>query len=811
MKTRSFLWILSVLPLMPGCRHVQPIHQLIGTPNWQPDTDHATQLRDEETNGNGIEVGAPKVYDDASLRMMLDATRAKLAGMSGLNQDALISRLGSISGATISQSQVGLQVTGPSLPGVTSTNTGPTNSVTTNGGLPQGNTSTPATVTVATDPTQTVVTTSTGTTPPGAPTVPGGIAFTPPGSLSPSALDVLNEQMQLSYEMANLQLLLEGALSDRFVTNQRFIKPRTTLGFPISLRAPEQFRNAVAVVEVEVETARQNLSDPNVPEPPAITALLPREKTYNVAAMTDRMTSIGGGAVIGMVGVSGSFVRGRKTFYLVQDQDTVAMQRPPNPTKKNVTSFLWEFHPVLGQEYVRGGMKQVFVQLALPTLDTVDCFGSIRIRTYWRHFDQKRGITGPVIPESVLASTRIFPVPRFDLVPSVEAIDYQDLGDGTVMVTASGSYLAGTYVQLGPTRYDAGKNLILEDTGVKFIAPIAALARWTGHIVARNGAQSDLLNPDAQEPLSSIAQTACITPGLQRIPAAPRQCSERLRIVSATPEPLNETDSTLRVEIETTMGEAEAKKLLLAIGGRVFGLKDAVVKRESGRAGPIITAIVPTALLILNPEVRVFQPFWSDRDGRGLHCRDASYSITGFGQDSTIERLILVSVDKDGNAVYLLYGNGLDKAKLLVPDTDASLEQVDNITGGRIRLLKIKKSALLITKKIVLQKADKQRPLVLDLPDAKATPPKASVDSPVIQNTAELDLSVEQANDVTAVKLDDKVLKYKPVDKSTIRLLNLKVDGVTNEQKTREITIEYRNGAKVTVKLEVVAARIGVK
>jgi hypothetical protein len=54
-------------------------------------------------------------------------------------------------------------------------------------------------------------------------------------------------------------------------------------------------------------------------------------------------------------------------------------------------------------------------------------------------------------------------------------------------------------------------------------------------------------------------------------------------------------------------------------------------------------------------------------------------------------------------------------------------------------------------------------------------------------------------------------LKWKPVDKSTIRLLNLKADGVTNEQKSREVTVEYKNGAKATLKFEVVAARIGVK
>jgi len=836
MKARDLVCVLSVFATLTGCHHH---YQLAGTAAWQPDPPYAAQLTAEENNGNGIEVGAPKVYDDASLRMMLDATRAKLATMSGLSQDALISRLGSISGATISQTQFGLQVAGPSAPGVTHTSTGATSSLTTNANLQANNTTIPGTVTVTTEPTQTVVTTSAGAAPPATPAVPSGLAFTPPTSVSPSAMDVLNEQMQLSYEMANLQLLLEGALSDRFVLNQRFVKPRVTLGFPISLRTPAQFRDAAAVVEVEVTMGKGNLSD----EAPAITALLPREKTYNVAAMTDHTTSIGAGAVIGMVGVSGSFLYGRKTLYIVEDQDTVALQRPADPGKPNVSSFLWEFRPVLGQHFVRGGMKQTFVQLAMPTLESVNCFGSIQIRTYWRRFDQKQGTTGNVIPESVLVSRRTFSIPRFDLSPRVDAINYEDLGDGSVLVSVNGNYLAGTYVQLGPVRYDAGKNLIVEDSGVKFTVPAAALSRWTGHIVARSGAQSDLLAPLAQHPLPLLDQTSCA--GAETAsraeaktdlppPTSSTWWQERLEIVGAKAEPLNETDSILRVEMATDYFDrksanrpsgcvwlnqsdkpapvfADWDELLLAVGGKVYGLRDAPLKRETSRSGGAISTVVPTALLIANPKVRVFRPFWSDMDGDGAHCYDTKYDLQQFGLGSATEHLVLVSLDADGSAVYVLYGDGLGNAKLLIPEKDAALEQVDGVSPGHIRLLRIKKSALLTTKKVVLQKEANQQPLLLELPEAKPTAPKVSVDSPVILNTNEIEVSAEQAGDVANVKLDDKVLKWKPVDKSTIRLLNLKADGVTNEQKSREITIEYKSGAKATLKFEVVAARIGVK
>jgi vacuolar-type H+-ATPase subunit F/Vma7 len=810
MKHFKHALMVSALVTALGCHHEIPIHQLAGTPNWQPDASHAAELSNEEHNGNGIEVSAPKIYDDASLRMMLDATRAKLATMSGLDQGSLISSLGNVTGATINQTQLGFQVLGPTPPATSTTNTGATNSVTTNGSLPAGNTSVPGTVTVTTSPTESTVTTS-----PSAPTVPAvspGIAFTPPSSVAPSSLDILNEQMQLSYEMTNLQLLLEGALSDRFVTNQRLIKPRVTLGFPISLRAPAEFKDAVAVVEVEVTTAHHNYGNVAVPEPPSITALLPQEKTYNVAAMTDHMTSVGAGALIGTVGVTGSFLAGHKTFYLVQDQDTVAMQRPAS-RDPNAASFTWEFRPVLGQHYVRGGMKQTFVQLAFPVDENFDCYGTVRLRTYWRRFDQKNGIDKEVIPESVLVSARTFSLPRFDLAPEVSGVDFTDLGDGTLMVHVKGRYLAGTYVQVGPVRYDSGKTLVVEDTGLKFTVPVAALAIWKGHIVARSGESTEILQPSVQTPLRALNQDACVgvpAPILPADGAVPMPLTSIEHEV--TIQPLSESDSVVHVEVVTSMSSAARSKLLLLIGNKVFGLRDAPIQRELTPTGVVISATVPTSLLIASPSLRVFIPFWSDVEKPDDQSFQASYPLTGrFGPDSAVEHLVLVSIDSTGNGAYLLYGNDLAGARILVPDSGATLDAVDSIAQDRIRLVKITKAALQTTKKLILQKASEQRPLLLDIPDAKAVAPKVTVDSPVIVNTNELTVSAEQAADITAVMLGDKKLQWKFVDKGTIRLLNLKADGVTNEQKTRELAVQYKNGVKATVTFEVVAARIGVK
>jgi hypothetical protein len=69
---------------------------------------------------------------------------------------------------------------------------------------------------------------------------------------------------------------------------------------------------------------------------------------------------------------------------------------------------------------------------------------------------------------------------------------------------------------------------------------------------------------------------------------------------------------------------------------------------------------------------------------------------------------------------------------------------------------------------------------------------------------------VEKVEDLASVKMGEKELQYTK-GKDSIRLKNMRADGVTTEQKTRELTFEFKDKTKVAVKLEVVAARVGVK
>jgi hypothetical protein len=870
--------ILLILPFfLDGCP--QGSSPAVGYGDWKSDPSLADELAKQKTGTNGIEVGSPKFYDDASLRAMLDQTRTRLAAINGFNEAALVGHLGAITGSTSDQTQLAFQVMGPSSPTIAATNNGATSQTTTNNGLPAGQTTLPSSTVVTSNPSQSTVNTTTPTTA-ALPTIPSSSAYTLPSAMAGSALDLFNEEMQLTYEIANLQLLLEGALSDRFVQNQNIVKPRTTIGFPISLAPQTRYENAVAVVEVEVQNPSPALSD----EPPVVATILPREKTYNVAALTDNTTSIGAGAVIHAISISGSWFRSHKTYYLVQDQDTVALERPVEQQagKPKLTRFAWEFHPVLGQKYVRAGLKQTFVQLSLPVLPAKPCFGSIRIRTYWRRFDQKTGLTGEVISGSALVDKKTFSIPNYNLTPNVDDVEYQDQGDGNLLVRVKGNFLSGTYVQVGSSRFDASKGLLVEESGLSFIAPAAALVRSGGYVVSRGGQRARLVSTEAQDYVEKPDQLSCIPPDektaqavtpsaelkqikpsadgrtasieFQKVdtPSIPSKVTlvneltnEKLgltntsstsfalanpmitanvsggadvcrmgsiRINKISSAPFGDASTELAMEFESASFFSD--EVLLEVGHKIFGLADSPVKRNPN--AHTITAIVPTSLVVEGRGVRALRLFWTSPDRykeTGAQSRNECFSsfkaIESFDVDVPAEKLVLVSVNPNGDSKYLLYGNGLTNVRVLSPE-HALLTPLDKASADRMTLVSIAKADLTAAKKIVLQKVGGQRPLILDIPAQEPKPPKVTVDSPVILNTDEIEVPVERLDELKSVKMGDKLLKGIK-GKGSIRLVNLRADGVTNEQKTRELVFEFNDGTKVTAKVDVVAERVGVK
>jgi len=421
---------------------------------------------------NGIYLEGVKVYDEAALESLLNAARTNLAQLNGFDQVSLISHLGAIQGSTANQSQTALQVTGP----------------------PQWGTAAP---------------TSPNT--PNSPTLPTPSAtYTLPSTFQTSAADFLNEQMQLSMQMINLQLLLGGSFNDQFEHDSNIARTRTTLGFPINISVPPGFKYQGAVAEVDVSVcAPDTVSSTDLAANGGLSlvTLLPQEKTYNVASLVSKASSIGGGVVAGVVNVGGGLLRSRQTYYLVQDTDTLALQHMSQDNCSTVendatkpVAFEWQFRPVLGQKVVRDGLRQTYAQVSFPRDVSVDSRSPLRIlvRTGWRRYDSKTERVGAQIDPF---QVNLLKADRFDLPPSPQYVRANDNGDGTVTILAMGAFKAGTRVRIGGIVQDNTVPGFEENQRyLKFIAPISSLAMYGASLLNQNGVEAPVIDPSPNLP-----------------------------------------------------------------------------------------------------------------------------------------------------------------------------------------------------------------------------------------------------------------------------------------------------------------------
>ena len=581
---------------------------------------------------NGIDVGEPKVYDDSLLQQMLSSAQTQLASLQVLSQTGISANFGAVTGASQAISSFALSAqAGPPLPTIATTDNGATTQVANTTGTQSSN----GVVTTTTAPVQN--TTSTLAPPAAVVATPTSPTTSLPSAFGVSASDILNEQMQVTYEIANLRLLLEGPLSDRILNTsdgKTFMKPRTTLGFPITISPDKRFKDAVAIVEVEVESAAaQDLS--GAIEGPSITALLPREKTYNVAAIVDHNVSISGGVATQLAGVSVGFLHSRKSYYLVKDQDTIAMTFVPNqgsPGGEPRIGFMWQFRPVLGSHYVQAGMKQTFVQLSFPTDQSAGSLGKIHVRTYWRKYDRGTGLLGNVVRGSLDLGAADSPVPVYSMNQNTQlfsSADLEDLGNGQMLVNVPGNFLGGTYVRVGSTILQAGSTGFTSEYGrLRFVIPTADLATKDVYVVARDGTEQPLRIFDTM--FNKYANPLLIkgTPAVTAI---------------------DESNSLLQIELYPLKMPLPLP-LTLIIGGKVFGYSDAPIRRE----GNTLSVVLPTSFLIANPEV-IVKPL--------LVNPEFLVTTSVFSSGTEIERAVLL---QQGTkiATYLLFGRKLTTFKL---------------------------------------------------------------------------------------------------------------------------------------------------
>lgn len=731
---------------------------------------------------NGIFVGEPKVYDDSLLQQMLNSAQSQLSSLQVLSQSGISANFGVVTGANQQISSFALAAqAGPPSASTAITDSGATTQVAstvTPGGT--GN----STVTTTTAPAQNTTTTLSPPTPVAA--TPQAPSTSLPSAFGVSASDILNEQMQVTYEIANLRLLLEGPLSDRILKDKdghTFLKPRTTLGFPITITPNKRFKDAVAVVEVEVETSPcENLSADN--QPPTITALLPRDKTYNVAAIKDKNASIGGGVATQLVGISGTFLWGHKSYYLVKDQDTVALTFPTSNDPKTgaaTTGFLWEFRPVLGQQYVQAGIKQAFVQLSFPTPQSGPILGHIHVRTYWRKMNRSTGVLREVVPNSLNEEASYATVPVFDMTPNIRGFsptDIEDLGNGQMLITLTGNFLGGTYIRVGSTILQAGSpGFTSEYRQIRFVAPISDLATKNVSVVTRDGTSAALKVPDDSTPYDADKNP--------------------IQIKSLTITSIDESNSLLQVETNAVQS-SPSLPLVIIVGGKVFGYRDAPIQRDPTH----LFVVLPTSFLIANPEITV-KPLFVD---------DAYFAKQPlFAMGTEIERMVLVQ-QGEKSASYLLFGRNLANVKAVVPN-NITINSVGNgQADDTLREVEVTADVAKSLKQIVFQRPT-QRPFVVAvpaLPTAATTAQAVKFQERVTIGADEAVIVGDDLKSVSKVQFQkrDLIISKRSDDGKSITVTGLASVGATAVAKTQDIDLLTATGKLATIKLEVVSSKI---
>ena len=403
---------------------------------------------------NGIGVSDPKIFDNRSLMIMLEELNKQLQSIKVIDQKSLLDSLGLSQGYQSSDVSRSFEFGMAPIPALKTTRTPNA----------EGNLTTSEEVTDRKE--------FSGKTPtlPDLMTAP---KYEP--KFGVNAEDLLSQQIDLTYKIFNLRMLLERSISDRLITDKTIpenpdstdlngSKLQAVVGFNVRLNPPTNNKDMAAFVEVIIEQCVNAAC--TTKKPISLVAMMPQEKTYNTSALSTKSNAFGGSAVFKIFTVGYSERRRGQTFYLYQDADTITFQ-PMNQVGdiSNISpTFGWEFRPVLGRRSISPGERPLFAVISLDKRDLLDNKDlsklKVSVRTYWKKYDRK---TLSVKSEEV--NTRSFEynntvVPtttRFqnNLKPIVKSIKWipTDSKNGVLSVEGE-NFFTGTNILIGNKIYD---------------------------------------------------------------------------------------------------------------------------------------------------------------------------------------------------------------------------------------------------------------------------------------------------------------------------------------------------------------------
>jgi len=540
-----FVAIVAAIPLAvggPGAANVEQASPPDSTLPQACQTDPWIAQKD-----NGIAVGEPKIFDNRSMALMLDTLSESLRTIQVIDAKTLAANLNLLQGFQSQDVTRSFTVQGAPLPKI----------VQTADQGQQGSTSqgqeTNASQTFKPTEAQSEQTKTTGsstsstsqsnktetTTPqrdatiPALPDLISAPSFTP--QFGQNSLDVLSDQVNLTYQIFNVRMVLERALTDRTIGDDPRLQ--AVLGFNISLDPPRDAQDSAAIVEVTLSPAASTEQ-----HPVSLVALMPQEKTYNSATLSTKSTAFGGAAVAKVVTIGFDERRRSQLFYLFRDNDTLAFERM-NEAYARRTTFGWEFRPVLGRRSVSPGMRQMFAVIAVPSKDvktSSDFSVVVSVKTHWRKYFRGTSTTDEEVGfwprvgrlASLGIAVKSPPLGRVDtglrscvtvpatthyqttLQPHIDDVTWRQTDEKTAVVSIEGrNFFQGTTVRIGGAVHaDAASGLLIKsDQAVDVVTSIAGLAQPDGVLIGRYGTAIAL---EKQEGTGLKIETVTLDPPL---------------------------------------------------------------------------------------------------------------------------------------------------------------------------------------------------------------------------------------------------------------------------------------------------------
>jgi hypothetical protein len=238
--------------------------------------------------------------------------------------------------------------------------------------------------------------------------------------------------------------------------------------------------------------------------------------------------------------------------------------------------------------------------------------------------------------------------------------------------------------------------------------------------------------------------------------------------------------------------------MVMVIGGRVFGYSDAPIERDDIEM--TLSAVVPTALLVANPEVIVKPLFAPTR-------YEDRVKLDGFDFTSRTERLTPIE-QANGKVKFLLQGSRLKRVKVIVPNLGAPDYIGRGADDHTMRTVTLTLDQINAHKHLILQR-EGERPFMVAIPPLETKPPKPiQATERVVVNADEVVIEGDGLSELESIKYKDRSIPFAVAKSGTsATLTGLRLLGVTEVAMTRTLDLKFKKG-KGSVRLDIVNSKV---